>query len=83
MVGRRGLALKWVKSYFSNRLQFVDFIVFKPNQKRGSYNFQILIHEQQIDQVKETVFLGVIIDENLTGKSEISPWLTKCRNQLE
>ena len=23
--GIRGLALKWVKSYFSNRLQFVDF----------------------------------------------------------
>ena len=159
--GIRGLALKWVKSYFSNRLQFVDFnghvssrfniscgvpqgsilgplffllyindivnastalqlilfaddtnvflsgkdpehlvnqlnieinklsvwfrvnklslnlkktkfIVFKPNQRRRSYNFQILINEQQIDQVKETVFLGVIIDENVTWKSEIS-----------
>ena len=25
LYGIRGLALKWVKSYFSNRLQFVDF----------------------------------------------------------
>ena len=169
--GIRGLALKWVKSYFSNRLQFVDFnghvssrfniscgvpqgsilgplffllyindivnastalqlilfaddtnvflsgkdpdylvnqlnielnklsvwfrvnklplnlkktkfIVFKPNQKRRSYNFQILINKQQIDQVKETVFLGVIIDENVTWKSEISHVANKVSKSI-
>ena len=169
--GIRGLALKWVKSYFSNRLQFVDFsghvssrfniscgvpqgsilgplffllyindivnastalqlilfaddtnvflsgkdpeylvnqlnielnklsvwfrvnklslnlkktkfIVFKPNQKRRGYNFQILINEQQINQVKETVFLGVIIDENITWKSEISHVANKVSKSI-
>ena len=169
--GIRGLALKWVKSYFSNRLQFVDFnghvssrfniscgvpqgsilgtlffllyindivnastalqlivfadntnvflsgkdpdylinqwnielnklsvwfrvnklslnlkktkfIVFKPNQKRRSYIFQILINKQQIDQVKETVFLGVIINENVTWKSEISHVANKVSKSI-
>jgi len=50
-------------------------MVFKPSQKRTSYNIQILINDQQIDQVKNsliTVFLGVIIDENLNWKSLIS-----------
>ena len=56
--------------------------MFKPNQKRGSYNFQILINEQQIDQAKETVFLGVIIDENLTGKSEISHVANKVSRSI-
>ena len=169
--GIRGLALKWVKSYFSNRLQFVDFnghvssrfniscgvpqgsilgplffllyindivnastalqlilfaddtnvflsgkdpdylvnqlnielnklsvwfrvnklslnlkktklIVFNPNQKRRSYNFQILINKQHIDQVKETVSLGVIIDENVTWKSEISHVANKVSKSI-
>ena len=44
-----------------------NFVVFKPSQKCTSYNIQILINDQRIDQVKETVFLGVIIDENLKG----------------
>ena len=159
--GIRGLALKWIKSYFSNRLQFVEyngyvsyranimcgvpqgsilgplffllyindiintstilqlilfaddtnvfvshkdkdyltnilnaelnklsiwfranrlslnlkktkFIVFKPSQKRTNQTIQLLINNQKIDQVKETVFLGVIMDENLNWKSEIS-----------
>jgi len=38
-------------------------MAFKPSQKGTSYNIQILINDQQIDQVKETVFLGAIIDE--------------------
>lgn len=35
------------------------FIVFKPYQKRTNQDIQILIDGQKIDQVKETVFLGV------------------------
>ena len=48
------------------------FIVFKPCQKRTNQTIQLLINSQKIDQVTETVFLGVIIDENLNWKSEIS-----------
>ena len=41
------------------------------------FYFQVYDHfltnvSQKIDQVKETVFLGVIMDENLNWKSEIS-----------
>ena len=48
------------------------FTVFKPCQKRTNKNIQLLIDGQKIDQVKETVFLGVIMDENLNWKLEIS-----------
>ena len=47
-------------------------IVFKPCQKRTNQTIQLLINSPKIDQVKETVFLGVIMDENLNWKSEIS-----------
>ena len=48
------------------------FIAFKPSQKRANQTIQLLINNQKIYQVKETVFLGVIMDENLNWKSEIS-----------
>ena len=44
---------------------------FKPWQKRHSSNFQVVINEKPIAQVNETVFLGVVLDENLTWKSHI------------
>ena len=47
-------------------------MVFKPSQKRTSHDIQLLINNYKIDRVKETVFLGVILDENLNWKSEIS-----------
>ena len=58
------------------------FIVFKPCQKHTNQTIQLLINSQKIDQVKETVFLGVIMDENLNWKSEISHVankVSKCR----
>ena len=66
----------------SLNLKKTKFIVFKPNQKRRSYNFQISINEQQSDQVKETVFLDVIIDENVTWKSEISHVANKVSKSI-
>ena len=47
-------------------------MVFKPSQKRKSHDIQLLIKDFKLDQVKETIFLGVILDENLNWKSEIS-----------
>ena len=47
-------------------------MVFKPRQKRSICNIQISIDNQNIVKVKETNFLGVILDENLIWKSEIS-----------
>jgi len=56
----------------SSNLKKTKFIVFKPYQRRTNQSIQLLINSQKIDQVKETVFLGVIMDENLNWKSEIS-----------
>ena len=56
----------------SLNLKKTKFIAFKPSQKRTNQTIQLLINSQKIDQVKETVFLGVIMDENLNWKSEIS-----------
>ena len=47
-------------------------MVFKPRQKRSICNIHISIDNQNIVKVKETNFLGVILDENLNWKSEIS-----------
>ena len=107
----RGLALDWIRSYFSNRKQYVEynaighrslrneiscgvlqgfilgpffskFMVFKPRQKRSICNIQISIHNQNIVKVKETNFLGVILDENLNWKSEISQVANKVAKSI-
>lgn len=41
---------------------------FKPWQKKCSPNFHVVINERPIAQVTETVFLGVILNDNLTWK---------------
>ena len=46
-------------------------MVFKPRQKGSICNIQINIDDQNIVKVKQTNFLGVILDENLNWKSEI------------
>ena len=60
------------------------FIVSKQCQKRTNQTIQILIiNSQKIDQVKETVFLGVIMDENLYWKSEISHVTNRKRGRVQ
>ena len=40
-------------------------MLFKPRQKRQNISLQVYINEQEIEQVKETIFLGVFLDEYL------------------
>ena len=63
-------------------LKKTKFIVFKPSQKRSSVNIQLLINGHKLDQVKETVFLGVMLDENLNWKSEISNVASKVSKSV-
>ena len=56
----------------SLNLKETKFIVFKPCQKCTNQSIRLLIDGQKIDQVKETLFLGVIMDENSNWKPEIS-----------
>ena len=48
------------------------FMVFKPRQKRQNRDLKLEISNCAIEQVKETMFLGVILDENLTWKQHIA-----------
>ena len=47
-------------------------MVFKPSQKRSNVKIQLSIIGDNLDQLKESVLLGVILDENLNWNSEIS-----------
>ena len=63
----------WFKANkLSLNLKKTKFMVFKPRQKRSICNIQISIDNQNIVKVKDTNFLGVILDESLNWKSEIS-----------
>ena len=44
-------------------------MVFKPWQKKQSFEFQVFINEQPILRVSETMFLGVLLEENVFSKT--------------
>ena len=48
-----------------------NFMVFRPRQRRQTLDTSIQIDNNNIDCVKETVFLGVILDEHLSWKPHI------------
>ena len=43
-----------------------NYIIFRPRQKRQTFDIKVTLSNRDIIQVKETVFLGVILDEHLT-----------------
>ena len=49
-----------------------NYMIFRPRQKRQTSDIRVSICNQDIFQVKETVFLGVVLDENLTWIPHIS-----------
>ena len=57
-------------------------MVFKPRQKRSICHIQINIDNENIVNVKETNVLGVILDENLNWKSEISHVANKVAKSI-
>ena len=48
------------------------FMVFKPRQKRQNLDIKLEISNCAIERVRDTIFLGVILDENLTWKHHIA-----------
>ena len=46
-------------------------MVFRPRQRRQTLDLSLQIDNNNIDCVKETVFLGVILDEHLSWKPHI------------
>ena len=57
-------------------------MVFKPWQKKQSFEFQVSINEQPILRVSETMFLGVFLDDNLTWKPHISLLASKLSKSI-
>ena len=47
-------------------------MVFKPRQKRQNLDIKLEISNCTIERVRDTIFLGVILDENLTWKHHIT-----------
>ena len=47
-------------------------MVFKPRQKGQNLDLKLEISNCAIEQVKETMFWGVILDENFTWKQHIT-----------
>ena len=73
----------WFKANkLSLNLKKTKFMVFKPRQKRSICNIQISVDNQNIVKVKEANFLGVILDENLNWKSEISHAANKVAKSI-
>ena len=73
----------WFKANkLSLNLKKTNFMLFKPRQKRYHFPMQVSINEQRIEQVKETVFLGVFLDEHLSWKPHISQVARKISKSI-
>lgn len=66
----------------SLNLKKTKCMVFKARQRRYCPNIQLKIDDRCIDQVSETVFLGVILDETLSWKSHISHIANKISKSI-
>ena len=49
-----------------------NFKVFKPRQKKENLNIKLETTQCTIDQVKESMSIGVILNENLSWKPHIA-----------
>ena len=56
----------------SVNLKKSKFIIFRPRQKRETLDINLEINHCAIERVKETVFLGVILDETFSWKPHIA-----------
>ena len=57
-------------------------MVFRPHQRRQTLDISIQIDNNVIERVKETVFLGVILDEHLSWKPHILSVSTKISKSI-
>ena len=66
------LSTWFAANMLSLNLSKTNFMVFKPWQKKQSFEFQVVINKRPILCVLETMPLGVLLDDNVTWKSHIS-----------
>lgn len=77
---------EWFKANkLSLNIKKTNYIIFHPKRKEDILPLkmpQLFIDDKPITRVKETKFLGVIIDENITWKSHISTVENKTAKNL-
>ena len=76
------LSLWFKANKLSLNIDKTKFMVFTPRQKRDKLNITLLIDGKQINQAKDNIFLGVVIDEHLSWKSHISNVANKISKSI-
>ena len=59
-----------------------NFMIFKPRQNWQKIDLKIEINSYRIEQVREVVFLGVILDEHISWKPHISHIASKISKSI-
>ena len=57
-------------------------MIFKPRQNRQKIDLKIEINSYRIEQVREVVFLGIILDEHISWKPPISHIASKISKSI-
>ena len=65
------LTQRFLANKLSINLKKSSYIIFRPRQKRQTLDLSVKINDNLIARAKETVFLGVILVENLSWKPHI------------
>ena len=79
----RKLSDWFIVNKLSLNLTKTKFMIFKPRQKTRHPDVQLTLKNRSIEQqVNETVFLGVILDETLSWKSHISHVANKISKSI-
>ena len=74
---------EWLKiNKLTLNLEKTKYILFKPRQKRQYMPVDLFIDGTNINQVHETSFLGVVLDENITWKLLISYIASKISKSI-
>ena len=79
--------LKLTSWYQVNKLSInysqSKIMVFNPRQRRSNLDIKLEISNCALERVMDTIFLGVIVDENLTWRHQYANDARKILNQLE
>ena len=72
--------------FLANKLSINDkksnFMIFKPRQNRQKIDLKIEINSYRIEQVREVVFLGVIMDEHISWKPHKSSHISHIASKI-
>ena len=71
-----------IANKLSLNLDKTKFMVFSPRQRKIPAEISIAINGKEIEKVKQTIFLGVVIDEHLSWKHHIAHVANKISKSI-